>query len=265
MVAMFLKKLISAFLQPMPVCLGLIALGLVLLWWTRRQRAGKVLATVGAAGLALFSYSCVADVLMAPLERSYPPLLVAGATPPSPHDAEAQQARWIVILSGGHTFDRRLPPTSDINPVTLARLVEAVRLKKRVPAAKLVVSGGFGYAGEKHADLLIGAAEILGVPRGDIVAERRTFDTGDEARFIHEIVHQDPFILVTSASHLPRAVKLFRKQGMSPVPSPSDYLSLERPGFSLSVFFPGAGPLGEVERASHEYLGTLFSKLRGQL
>jgi uncharacterized SAM-binding protein YcdF (DUF218 family) len=260
---MFFKKIVSAFLLPLPICLGLIAAGLALLWFTRRQRAGKVLSSVGFVALLLVSYGGVGDLLIGALEHAYRPLLVAGAD--NPRDAEARQARWIVILSGGHTFDPQLPATSELNPITLARLVEGVRLKQQLPAARLVLSGGFGYAGEHHADLLARAARTLGVRAEDIVEERRTYDTGDEARFIHEIVHQDPLILVTSASHLPRAVRLFRKQGMAPLPSPSDYQSRDNPGVSVTTFFPTAGAIGEAERASHEYLGLVFSRLRGQL
>ena len=47
-----LKKLISAFLLPLPAALSLIAVALCLFWFTKRQRAGNVLVTI-AFGLLL--------------------------------------------------------------------------------------------------------------------------------------------------------------------------------------------------------------------
>src|SRR3954451_24945921 len=102
---MILKKIVSAFLLPMPIFLAVITLGLCLIWFTRRQRAGKVLATAGLAALTLFSYSPVSDLLLAPLEDDFRPLLVEGR--PDATDARARQARWIVVLGGGHSADPR--------------------------------------------------------------------------------------------------------------------------------------------------------------
>src|SRR5688572_14386025 len=134
-----LKKLISAFLLPVPLCLTTIAVGLALLWFTKRQRAGKIVATVGLGLLTLFSYGGVARLFLAPLEEDHPPLLVEGAPTNPALDAKARQARWIVVLSGGHAFDRRLAPTAQLGAPTLARLVEGVRLKRQLPDAKLLV------------------------------------------------------------------------------------------------------------------------------
>jgi uncharacterized SAM-binding protein YcdF (DUF218 family) len=257
----FIKKLVSAFLGPLPLCLLVAGVGLALLWFTRRQRAGKVLVTAGLGVLTVLGFGWTARVWLGPLEHQFRPLLVEGVQ--DPRDAPAREARWIVVLGGGHTPATGLPPTSQLNPISAARVVEALRLKRLVPHAKLLLSGGFGV-GRSHGELLAESCEALGVPRQDLVVEDRTYDTFDEARFVHERIGSDPFILVTSASHLPRAVGLFRKQGMSPLASPADFAALEGP-LSVGSFFPTASALGEVERAIHEYLGELFGKLRGEL
>src|SRR5438552_1886007 len=160
------KKLISAFLMPMPLCLGVLAAGLILLWFTRRQKAARLLLTAGVALLVLVISTGAARLLVHPLE-GYPPLLPPGG---NSLDARALSSRWIVVLGGWHAETTGLPPTSQLG-TTLARLVEAVRLKHRIPGARLVLSGGFGSGGVTHADVLAGAAEILGVPRTDMVLE----------------------------------------------------------------------------------------------
>lgn len=259
---MFFKKLISAFLMPLPLGLGLVAAGVVLLWFTRRQRAGRWLVTIGLGLLVLFSFNAVGNLFVRPLENDHQPLLVEGTS--GPLDARAREARWIVVLGGGHALDRRLPPNSELSEGTLPRLVEALRLKKQLPAARVILSGGFGDGGVTHAQLLAATALELGFSRDDLVLEQRTFDTADEARLISDLVGADPFILVTSASHLPRAVALFRKQGRDPLPSPTGFAAVDRP-IDVGSFFPSSGALGKVERSWHEYLGRFWSKLRGQL
>jgi uncharacterized SAM-binding protein YcdF (DUF218 family) len=257
----FLKKLVSFLFLPLPMCLAVAGVGLVLMWFTRRQRAGKITVTVGFCLLTVLGFRAVANLFIGPLEHDFHPLLVEG-TRADALDARAKDARWIVVLGGGHSYSRQLPANSALNVSTLARLVEATRLKRLVPKAKMILSGGFGGS-ITHAEILADTAVALGVPREDLVLEKRTFDTADEAHFISPIVGQDPFILVSSASHLPRAVALFRKQGKDPLPSPADFTT--GPGWSLESFFPSSTSLGKLERASHEYVGWIWSRLRGQL
>src|SRR3954447_13850624 len=116
------KKLLSALLMPMSLGLGIVAAGLVLLWFTRRQRAARITLTVGFCLLTIFSYSGMADLLLAPLEDDFHPLLVAGTTPDAA-DEQAKNARFIVVLGGGHSLDNHLPPNTELSEMTLARLI----------------------------------------------------------------------------------------------------------------------------------------------
>lgn len=259
----FIKKLLSAFLSPMPLGLGIVAAGLILLWFTRRQRAGRIVVTVGFGLLAVFGFSGFGDLFLRPLENDFQPVLVEGRA--GPLDAKAREARWIVVLGGGHSLNPNLPPNSELSEMTLARLIEGLRLKKQLPRAKMVLSGGFGQDGRTHADLLAGVAVAMGFPREDLVLEKRTWDTADEARLISATIGTDPFILISSASHLPRAVSLFRKQGRDPLPSPTDYWVIDTPGVELNDFFPSASGVAKLEKAWHEYLGRAWSTMRGQL
>ncbi|MDT5158330.1 MAG: hypothetical protein QOH51_2687, partial [Acidobacteriota bacterium] len=54
---MFLfKKIVAPFLMPVPFCVALLLIGLLLLWFTRRQRAGKLFVTAGTLLLTLLGY-----------------------------------------------------------------------------------------------------------------------------------------------------------------------------------------------------------------
>src|SRR4051812_41957889 len=108
-----LKKLISAFLLPMPIVVGPLGVGLALLWFTRRQKAGKIVTSVGFGLLFLMSYGVITNLLVVPLENDFHPLLVPGIKPDA-SDERAKEARWIIVLGGGHAYDKRLPPNSEL-------------------------------------------------------------------------------------------------------------------------------------------------------
>ena len=52
-----LQKIFAPLFLPLSVCVLLLGIGIGLLWFTRRQRAGKVVVTAGFALLALLSYT----------------------------------------------------------------------------------------------------------------------------------------------------------------------------------------------------------------
>ena len=79
------------------------------------------------------------------------------------------------------------------------------------------------------------------------------------------MVRDAPFVLVTSASHMPRAMGMFRKLGMHPIPGPTGHRIKDSQGPHPSSFFPHASNLLRSETVFHEYLGMAWAKLRGQI
>lgn len=250
---MFLfKKLFAPLLFPMPLTLALLFLGLLLLWWRRRERLARILLTVGVLLLYLLSCRGVADRIILPLERAYPP------RPP------VTDVAHVVVLGGGHVCNADLPTSSQINAATLVRLVEGIRRQRQIPGAQLVLSGGRGMGPLSNAEIMATVARDLGVDPTTMILETESRDTKDEARLLRPILGTAPFLLVTSASHLPRAMRLFEAQGMQPLPVPTRHLARGRLGFSWGKFWPEATQLRKSERAIYEYLGLAWARLRGQ-
>ena len=108
-------------------------------------------------------------------------------------------------------------------------------------------------------------AKSIGVKQEDLILESESKDTIDEARVIKSIVGNDKFILVTSASHMPRSMGMFKKLGMHPIPAPTDYSVVRSQSIGPSAFFPGSGGLRKAEGVIYEYLGIIWAKLRGQI
>jgi uncharacterized SAM-binding protein YcdF (DUF218 family) len=258
-----LKKIVSSFLYPFSLCLEILILGLLFLWGTRSPRLGKILVTLGTLLLLLLSLPFTASQLLIPLEGRYPALLHPEAV--SWGHTRPTSTKWIVVLGGGHVSDPRLPPNSQINAAALFRVVEGVRLYKALPGSKLLLSGGSVFDTVPDAALMARIAVLLGVPPQDIRLESDSRDTAQEAEIVAGMIGQEKFILVTSAAHMRRALALFKKRGLAPIPAPTDYLTRERQRFSPGNFFPGSDSLADARIAMHEYLGLAWAWLQGEI
>ena len=252
-----LKKIIAPFFQPILFCLSLLVLGLFFLIFTMKKRTGKVLVTAGTLVLALFSYDGVSDMLVRPLESQYPPI----------SDFQAiKDVKWIVVLGGGARVDPALPLSNYLSEAALVRLVEGIRIHKSMPKTRLLFTGGNWFEGFTPEAKVMGDVAIgLGIKHEDIIVEPKAVDTKEHPIRVKEIIEDDPFILVTSASHMPRAVAIFAKYGMRPTPAPTDYLVMKKEGVSPGDFFPNADSLKKSGRSIHEYLGMAWAKLRSQI
>lgn len=264
---MFLfKKIVAPFFFPLPLCLELLLLGLVLLWCTRRQKAGRILVSVGTGLLLIFSYPFVPNLVLRQLEQRYPPApdLAAGPTT-APGPVGAQAAKLIVVLGGGHTSDPKLPVTNQIGGESLFRVLEGVRLYQAGAGRKLILSGGAVYDPVPEAQVMARVALIMGMDRRDIILEATSRDTEEQARLLKPLVGLEPFFLVTSAAHLPRAMAEFRKLGLEPVAAPAGQLARQAPCWSPGSFFPASRALQTTEIAFYEYLGLAWARLRGAI
>ena len=254
---MFLfKKIVAPLFFPLSLCLEILIVGIFLLWFTRKQKTGKIIVTIGVIFLTVLSYGVASEILLRPLEYKYPPLADVSAH---------SDVEWVVVLSGGHSPDAQLPITGQLSDASLARLVEGIRIHRKLPKSKLILSGGSVFNTITEAKIMADVAVALGMNAKDLVLESESKDTKDQARLIHKIIGDSRFILVTSASHMPRSMALFQKKGMYPIPAPIGYKVKKRQKITPSMFFPSAGRIVKTERAFYEYLGLAWAKLRGQI
>ena len=263
---MFLfKKVVASWLLPLPLCLGLLFIGLGLLWFTRRQRSGKILVSAGAGLLLVLSYSAFPDMALRPLELKYPPVadLDAGSGVELKGGRFLGAGTYIVVLGGGISSDATLPVTSQIESESLSRLLEGVRLYRAEPGRKLILSGGPVFSPISESQVMSRVALIMGVNPWDMLQESVSRDTEEEARLLKPMVGRERFFLVTSAAHMPRAMALFRRQGLEPVAAPVGLPAQQTAPWSPGDFFPSSHSLQRTEIALHEYLGLAWAWLRG--
>jgi len=257
-----LKKTLTPFILPLAVCLGLLIAGQILLWFSRRQKTAKALILTGTALLFAFSIHAISDPMLATLEHRYPPLLDP-LRPAYSDGREGEPIRWIFVLGGGTRTDPRLPVTSHLSSSSLPRVAEGIRLLRLLPESRLILSGGSTSTPVPEAEAMASLARQLGVEPFRIVTEPETLDTESQARAARRYVGQDRFILVTSAAHMPRSMALFRKQGLRPMPAPTDHSVTPRPAFRLRDYVPSVSALDGTKTLVYERAGYLWAWLRG--
>ena len=258
------KKIVPLLLCPVSLCLGILILGLICLWGTRRLRLGKVLVTLGTVLLLLLSLPCVSEQFLTPLERRYPALLH-----PEKISWEGQKAGtlpsglwcWGVVTCRPRAS--RLPVKSMTQPWGVWLKGCGCTTPSREASSWL--SGGRVFDPVPEAEVMAQIAGLLGVKPQDISLESDSRDTADQAEIIAKRIGRERFILVTTAFHMPRSMALFRKRGLQPIPAPTNFQVRESQGFDPNRFFPKATPLGQVEIALHEYLGLAWAWLRGEI
>ncbi|HSR74014.1 MAG TPA: envelope biogenesis factor ElyC [Sulfurovum sp.] len=246
-----LKKFVSMFIMPLPLGVVLIVLGLFFLYKNKLTKA-KFTLILSVVWLFLISYSPIPDILLYKLESKIPALHTA------PTDI-----KYIYVLGGGHHTDQDQPITSQVVDTSVVRLAEGIRLYRQLNGkAKIIVSGYHGlYDKTEHATMQKRLAISLGVDEKDIILHLGTKDTQEEAQAGKKLLGSEPFILVTSASHMPRALKFFKQEGLHPIPAPTNHLGKNK-NLDYTDFF-SASALKQSHILFHEYLGLLWQKLKG--
>lgn len=229
-----LKKILTVMLMPLSIGVILVFIALIFLYLNKNKKAKKYL-TLSILWLILISWSPFGNLMLRPLESSYPKL-----------EKIPSNIEYILLLGG----DRN------------RRAWEALRLYHQIPNVKVITSGYSLHDkvsdAKKTASLLIES----GIPKHKILMQEKAKTTYEEALWMKKRIKNKPFILVTAAYHMPRSMLLFKKAGLNPIAAPADFNS-EAEGGVLSMLM--SKHLKKTERAWHEYLGMLVYKLQGKI
>ena len=220
----------------------------LLAWFHRATRRWSYfLMPAGAIIYLLLSAGPVAHALLKPLEFKYG-LYVA--------DEQQPPAHFIVVMAGYAADEDYYPLSSMVNASSLFRLVEALHIWRSNPTLQIIITG--------HSEVpeIMGRVLVaMGVEDERIVLENRSSNSYESAVNVKAILQDAPFLLVTSAGHMPRSMGVFQGLGLSPIPAPTDYQGNIDP-FKVDLL-PTAGRLNFSDLALHEYLGLLWYRIRG--
>ena len=254
---LFLSKIANLAAQPLNIVLVLLCLSL--LWGQRRPaRAGRLTAAALML-LALTGFRTLPDALLSPLENQNAEWA---------ENADLDRFTGIVILGGalesGRLSQYRQQPLLNSSA---ERMTMAVALWRRNPQLRLVFTGGEGELfgnGPSEAERALRFFDTMGVPRSALTMETRSQNTYENALFTRElsgIDAQRPWLLLTSAWHMPRSLATFKKAGWNVTPYPVDF----RTGgiTPLSNYNLGEGA-ERWELLLHEWIGIAAYRLSGR-
>lgn len=251
-----LSKIYHYLTNPSAVLFVLLVAGTMLLW-TRWRRAGRRILTGTVLFIALITVFPVGKYLVSILENRFP---VARTLP--------SDITGIITLGG--MINQFI--TTQRGQAALGggaeRMTEFVALARRYPSAKLVFTGG--SASLTRPDITeADAARVffrdMGLDPARIVFEDKSRNTYENAVFTFRSMApkaRENWILITSASHMPRSIGVFRKAGWKVIPYPVDFETEWPYRFGL-----GLGMVGGIENLSlalHEWMGLVIYRFLGR-
>lgn len=248
-----LKKFLGNLLMPVPITLLLLIWAALLVLRRKTRWLGIVVILLATALLFVGSYPPLSHQYISRFEAQIPT-----------YQQPLEPVDYIAVLGSWHLSVAEQPVTSQLQASGIIRLAEGIRIYHLNPGSKLIFTGFNGLHEDpvSYPEKLRELALALGVPTEDILIFNGPRDTAEEAELIAANVPEASLVLVTTAVHMPRALKLFHKVGLDPIPAPTEHLS--KPIKSWWVF-PSGTTLAHSEYWAHEQLGLLWVNLTGQV
>lgn len=148
------------------------------------------------------------------------------------------------------------------------RFIQVVKLYKLGKIEHILISGGNGkIEQESFREGAWVKRELItfGIPDSVIFVEDKSNNTADNATNAKNILSshrlQPPYLLITSAFHMPRASMIFKKAGLNIIPFPCNF-SNGMDSFSISDLLPTPSVLLGWDLYLKETAGYLWYKLK---
>lgn len=197
----------------------------------------------------------VVEAIIRPLEARY--------RQPSIESLKQLGAHQVVVLTGGGYPVRKEMLSSAFPHASAYRFLGGLELCSQLgPDCRIIFSGsaGRGSRDRATAETMKELAQVL-QPAREVIAESNSGSTEEHPMNVRPLLRDEPFVLVTSALHMPRSMRSFNRAGLNPAPYPVDYLAMGHYGWG--DLLPSAENLWEAGAALREYEALVFYSIRG--
>jgi uncharacterized SAM-binding protein YcdF (DUF218 family) len=248
------SKLFAFLLSPLVWLVVLLFGGL----FTRKARRRKRLLIFGTILLYLFSNQFICNEVYRKWEYPFTRL------------EKTETFDYGVILGGFSSFDTtfarvKFNETGD-------RFIQGYQLYQQGKVKKLFISGGSGrvlHQDETEADKIKEFLISLKVPEQDIIMDKASRNTHENASYTADwLAKNDPnarCLLVTSATHMYRALGCFNNAGVNVTPYTTNRLTEPRKFDPDVLFIPDARSLMKWDVLIKELVGILIYKAVGYI
>lgn len=151
------------------------------------------------------------------------------------------------------------------------RFIQAANLYHSGTIKKLLISGGNGniWTPEPPESQFIKSQLVKnGIPDSCILIERKSRNTYENALYTKQIIDSakltGPFLLITSALHMPRSMKIFNKLAIPCIPYPCDFRVFPQTSYFLNTLYPNISLFKEWEYLIKEIVGTWVYQITGK-
>ena len=255
----FISKLLSSLTQPLTWVFLLILVGM--LRGRHRPARGRGLVWAGMAVLLMLGWTPVPDVLLRRIEHAQP-------APAAAADRQWDDYVGVVVLGGAleNAFVRAGNGQVGLNSAA-ERMTMAVALATAHPNLMVLFTGGDGNLLKQPESEAFQARQFfaeMGLPADRLLfeaASRTTYENAVYSARMPGVDAKKPWLLLTSAWHMPRSLATFRNAGWNVTPYAVDYLTgVATPWNEYSM----ATSLMHWQRALHETAGLWGYRLSGQ-
>lgn len=240
----YLIKFIYHFILPPGIFV--VILLIVGLFLFRREKIIASFIFVTAFLLYLCLIPITGELFIHSLEKRY--------NPPAKIDSDV-----IVVLGGGATLDTPdMNGKGQLSGFAANRLLTAVRLYKETHLPIVFTGGQVFPDSGNEAEIAKRQLISLGVPKNQIFLDNKSINTQENGEFTKIILEQHGWkkaVLVTSAFHMERSVRIFEENHIDIQPYPTDYQTSKNISVYFNQFTPSSGELTLL--AAKEYLGIL--------
>ena len=245
----------------LPFIIMVLIIGVILLYGGHKSRkVSRIWLTSTLCGYWLMSTYFGATWLELLLHQDFAPITDVSET----RDIDA-----IVVLSGGgHTLSNSTNAIHAISTHTAYRSLEALRLHNMLPKVPIILSGGIGDSlalSIPESELMRKELLELGVADNLILMELNSQNTYEQAVNVAKLLlrkDMSSFILVTSHTHMRRALATFRTQNLDAMPSIAPHTSISTTNIVWSIY-PTKSSLDRSKDVMREIIAYLYYKQKG--
>lgn len=238
-----LSKTISYLLMPAT----LIGIAWLAFFIFKKWRFRKYLAILGFTFFIIFTNDFLANSF-----------LKAWQTEPANLKSIKSQKFTYGVLLTGMTNTLKEPKDRVYFNQNADRLLQAIMLHQQGVFDTLYISGGGATALRKdlqESKVLYNYLESIQFPMEKVIIEDQSRNTVESARFATDFIgNQEQILLITSASHTPRAMGCFEKEGFKVQPYPTVYHTNDEL-ISPSMFLPSYEALMKWHILFKEWMG----------